>query len=96
MGGWMGRAASDSGFSDRLRGCRAAPSVARRLAAWQREEREAGGHLCSASVSVVETANLGLGDDLPLARWLNLARPGCVAFEGLVGPRVVVIREVLT
>jgi hypothetical protein len=96
MGGWMGRAASDSGFSDRPRGCRAAPSVARRVAGWQREEHEAGGRLCSASVSVVETANLGLGHDPPLARWFYLPRTGCVAFEGLVGPRVVVVGKVLT
>ncbi len=96
MGGWMGRAASDSGFSDRPRGCRVAPSAARRGAGWQREEREAGGRLCSASVSVVETANLGLGHNPPLARWFYLPRPGRVAFEGLVGPRVVVVREVLT
>jgi hypothetical protein len=34
----------------------------------------------------METTDLGLGHDPPLARWLNLARPGSVAFEGLVGP----------
>ena len=86
----MGRPASDSGFSDRPRGCRTSLSVARRCAGWQREEGEAGGRLGSASVSVVETTNSGLGHDPPLARWLNLAWPGSVAVEGLVGPRVVV------
>jgi hypothetical protein len=35
---------------------------------------------------VVETTDLGLGHDPPLARWLNLAGPGSVAIEGLVGP----------
>ncbi len=49
-----------------------------------------------ASVAVVETTDLGLGHDPPLARRFNLARPGSVAFEGLVGPRVVVVGEVLT
>ena len=39
---------------------------------------------------MVETANLGLGHNPPLARWFYLPRPGRVAFEGLVGPRVVV------
>jgi hypothetical protein len=92
----MGRPGSDAGFSDRPRSCRAAPSVARLLAGWQREEREAGGRSGSAAISVVETTDSGLGHDSPLARWLYLARPGSVAVEGLVGPRVVVIREVLT
>ena len=38
----------------------------------------------------METTDLGLGDDSPFARWLNIARPGCVAFERLVRSRVVV------
>ena len=45
---------------------------------------------------MVETAILGLGHDSSLTWRLYLARPGGVAVQGLVGPRVVVIREVLT
>ena len=92
----MGRPASDAGFSDSLRGCRARSERCRRHAGWQREELEAGRCSGGASVAVVETTDLGLGHDPPLTRWLYLARPGSVAVEGLVGPRVVVIREVLT
>ena len=45
---------------------------------------------------MVETTDLGLGHDPPLARQFNLARPGSIASEGLVGPRVVIVGEVLT
>jgi hypothetical protein len=45
---------------------------------------------------VVETTDSGLGHDPPLDRWLYLARPGSVAIERLVGPRVVVVGNVLT
>ncbi len=92
----MGSPTCDLGFFESRRGCCAAPSVARRLAGWQIQRLEAGRRSGSAVVSVVETTDLGLGDDSPLARRLNLARPGSVAVEGLVGPRVVLIREVLT
>jgi hypothetical protein len=71
-------------------------SDARRLAGLQIQRLEAGRRSGSASIAVVETANLGLGHDPPLARWLHLTWPGGVAFERLVGPRVVVIRKVLT
>jgi hypothetical protein len=92
----MGSPDCDTGFFENRRGCRAAPSIARGLAGWQIEGLEAGRSSGGASVSVVETTDPGLGHDPPLARWLDLARPGSVAVEGLVGPRVVVIREVLT
>ena len=39
-----------------------------------------------ASVAVVETTDLGLGHDPPLARCLYLARPRCIVIKGLVGP----------
>jgi hypothetical protein len=53
---------------------------------WQIQELEAGQSSGRASVSVVETTDLGLGHDPSLARWLDLARAGSVAIEGLVGP----------
>jgi hypothetical protein len=34
----------------------------------------------------METTDLGLGYDPPLAGWLDLARPGSIAIEELVGP----------
>ncbi len=96
MHGSMGRAASDAGSFDRRCGRRAPLSVVRRLVRCQSEERETGGCSGGPSVSVVKTANLGLSHDPALARWLDLPRPGGVPVEGLVGPRVVVIHEVLT
>ena len=90
------RPASDAGFSDRPRGCCAAPSVAGRRAGWEIQRLEAGRRSGGAAVSVVETTDPGLGHDPSLARWLYLAGAGSVAVERLVGPRVVVIREVLT
>jgi hypothetical protein len=44
--------------------------------------REACG---GTSVAVVETTDLGLGPDPPLARCLYLARPRCIVIKGLVG-----------
>jgi hypothetical protein len=35
---------------------------------------------------VLETTDLGLGHDLPLARRLDLTRPGSIAIKALVGP----------
>jgi hypothetical protein len=61
----MGIPTCDAEFSDRPRGCGAAPSVARRLAGWQIQRREAGRRSGSAAVSVAETTDLGLGDDPP-------------------------------
>jgi hypothetical protein len=52
---------------------------------WQIQRLEAGRSSGGASVSVVETTDLGLGHDPPLARRFNLVRPASVAFEGLVG-----------
>ena len=96
MGRWMGRPASDPGFSDRPRDRCAGPSVARRLVGWQIQRLEAGRCSGSASVSVVKATDLRLGDDSPLARWIHLAWPGGgVPIEGPVGPRAVGIREVL-
>jgi hypothetical protein len=57
---------------------------------------EADRYSGSAPVAVVEATDLKLGHDLPLARWLDFTRPGSVAVQGLVGPGVVVVREVLT
>ena len=93
--GWEDQPPMPGFFESRCGRC-APLSVARRLAGRQIQRLEAGRRSGSASVSVVETANLGLGDDPPLARWFYLPRTGCVAFEGLVGPRVVVVGEVLT
>jgi hypothetical protein len=77
-------------------GRRASPDLAQQLVGWQTERIEAGRCSGDAAVAVVETTDLGLGHDPPLARWLDLPRPGSVATEGLVGPRVVVISEVHT
>ena len=76
----------DAGFFENRRGRRAAPSTAQRLTDWQIQGFEADRYSGSAAVAVVEATDLGLGHDPPLARWLNLARPGRVAVEGLVGP----------
>ncbi len=92
----MGSPDYDAGFFENRLSCRAAPSVARGLAGWQIERLEAGRSSGRASVSVVETTDPALGHDPAPARWLDLARSGSVVVEGLVGPRVVVIREVLT
>jgi hypothetical protein len=91
----MGSSANDAGFFGSRRGLCASLSFARRLVGWQSEGLEAGRCSGGASVSVMEATHLGLGHDPPLARWLNLARPGSVAIEGLVGPCPVVIRELL-
>ena len=90
------RRASDAGSFDSRFGRRAPPNLAQQLVGWQTERIEAGRCSGDAAVAVMETTDLGLGDDSPLARRLNRARPGGVAVEGLVRPRVVVIREVLT
>jgi hypothetical protein len=82
----MGSSACDAGVlrePSRLPRCSERCPTARGLAD---PELEAGGRSGGASISVVETTDLGLGHDPPLARWLNLARPGSVAFEGLVEP----------
>jgi hypothetical protein len=69
--------------------------VARRIAGWQREEREVGWRSGSASVSVVETTTWHSATIRP---WLggSISRGGSVVFEGLIEPRFVVVREVLT
>ena len=82
--------------SSRTVAAAAVPSTAQRLAGEQIHELEAGRYSGSAAIAVVEATDPGLGHDPSLARWLYLARTGSVAVEGLVGPRVVVIREVLT
>ena len=95
MHGSMGRPASDAGSFDSRCGRRAPLGVVRPLVRCQSEERETGGCSGSAPVPVVKTTDSGLGHDPALARWLDLPRPGSVAIERLVGPRVVVVREVL-
>ncbi len=52
------------------------PNSAQQLVGWQTERIEAGRCSGGPSVSVVKTADPGLGHDPPLARRLNLARPG--------------------
>ena len=91
----MGRPVSDAGFFSSRCGRRAPPNAAQQLVGWQTERIETGRCSGGPSVSVVKTANLGLSHDPALTRWLDLARPGSVAIQGLVGPRVVVIDEVL-
>jgi hypothetical protein len=68
MGRWMGRPASDPDSPTGL----AAAALVRRLPdgswGWQIERLEAGRSSGGATVSVMETTDLGLGHDPPLAR----------------------------
>jgi hypothetical protein len=76
----MGKPASDPDSPTGL----AAAALVRRLPdeSWggQIQRLEARRTSGGASGSVIETTDLGLGHDPPLARWLDLPRPGSVAF----------------
>ena len=72
-----------TGLALRLTPCSERCATARRL---PDSGLEAGRYSGSAPVAVVEATDLGLDHDRPLARRFDLARPGSVAVEGLVGP----------